>query len=480
MNVETNSENVKNQRLKALAHGTLWLLIPIFTMARISQAWIATIYDWDTAELLIDADLEDRTPANFANIAHPYALVIFSVILRLFKNFGCSPRMLWFVIMASLFLLTVGAIYWVTRRMSQSHTWALVLTSFYVISPSTHEILARQEENLLYHLPFVLTVYFLSRLEQYPEEKRFWRWGIGSLFAVAVCHFQPSATLMIGIGLWLGLYLLRTNTTKEPQQIKRFVFLAAIPGLLLAFLFVTGLMAYVPYHHKWYSIFTVVDISNYIQVYFNSFQHFMFTKMGGFGKLHSHDYYVFSSFWIGVGVVLFVVTLFISLKDRRVPACVFWGALIFIALYEPNIEERWDVILLSMICMLASYPKERFARRSAWGLVAFMYVMAPGHASDAWAEWDVERTNFLFVEQQMKGEETIYGSHEGLRRIVMEIPYGVSYKPFEAMKNVSQGRVMIQHQEERDYVKALGKKIWPAEEGCYRTNHCRIFKFTTP
>ena len=130
--------------------------------------------------------------------------------------------------------------------------------------------------------------------------------------------------------------------------------------------------------------------------------------------------------------------------------------------------------------MLASYPIERFARRAAWGLITFMYVMAPGHASDAWAEWDVERTNFLFVEQQMKGEETIYGSHEGLRRIVMEIPYGVSYKPFEAMKNVSQGRVMIQHQEERDLVKALGKEILPADEGCYRTNHCRIFKFVTP
>jgi len=478
--VEPDKQNVQKQSLKALLHGALWLLISIFAFGRIAQAWIATIYDWDTAELLIDADLEDRTPANFANIAHPYALVIFSALLRLFKNFGISPRMFWFLIMAILFLLTVGTIYLVVRSMSQSQSWALVLTSFYVISPSTHEILARQEENLLYHLPFVLTVYFLSRLEQAPENKKFWRWGMVCLFVVAVCHFQPSATLMIGIGLWLALYLLNSNIVKDPQHIKRFVILAAIPGLFIAFLFVTGLMAYVPYHHKWYSIFTVVDISNYIQVYFNSFQHFMFTKMGGFGKLHSHDYYVFSSFWIGVGVVLFVTAVFISLKDRKMSACIFWGALIFIALYEPNIEERWDVILLSMICMLASYTKERWVTRAAWGLIGFMYMMAPGHSLDAFAEWDVERTNFLFVAKQMKGQETIYGSHEGLRRIVMEVPYGVRYQPLEQIKHAAQGRVMIQHQEERDYVKALGKKVWPADEGCYRTNHCRIFKFTTP
>ena len=66
--METNNQNVKKQLLKTLAHGALWLLISIFTLGRLAQAWIATIYDWDTAELLIDADLEDRTPANFANI----------------------------------------------------------------------------------------------------------------------------------------------------------------------------------------------------------------------------------------------------------------------------------------------------------------------------------------------------------------------------------------------------------------------------
>ena len=153
----------------------------------------------------------------------------------------------------------------------------------------------------------------------------------------------------------------------------------------------------------------------------------MFSKMGGFGKLNSYDYYVHSWFWIIVGVILFVVTVSISLKDKRLPACIFWGALIFIALYEPNIEERWDVILLSMICMLAYLPQAFWAKRAAFALVGFMFLMSPGHLSDAIAEWDNERTNFLFVQKQMHNETVIYGSHEGLRRLVMQVPYGTVF-----------------------------------------------------
>ena len=154
----------------------------------------------------------------------------------------------------------------------------------------------------------------------------------------------------------------------------------------------------------------------------------------------------------------FVVTVSISLKDKRLPACIFWGALIFIALYEPNIEERWDVILLSMICMLAYLPQAFWAKRAAFALVGFMFFMSPGHLSDAIAEWDNERTNFLFVQKQMHNETVIYGSHEGLRRLVMQVPYGTVYRPFEAMKNVKKGRVMIQHQEERAWCKRSEKQ----------------------
>ena len=209
-----------------VSHG----LIPLLTLARIAQAWVATIYDWDTAELLIDADLEDRPPSNFANIAHPYALVIFSVILRGLKGVGLSPRTVWFFIIVAVFILTVATLYWVSRHMSQSRTWALVLTSFYLISPSTHEILARQEENLLYHLPLILTIYFLSRFEANPRNAHYWHRGLLAFFIVAICHFQPSASMMIGIGLWLALYLLRTNTKKDPAILKSFVIAGAIPA----------------------------------------------------------------------------------------------------------------------------------------------------------------------------------------------------------------------------------------------------------
>jgi len=478
--MDLNINIIKNQWLKVCLQYFCTLLIPIMVVARLGQAWIAAIYDWDTAELLIDADLEDRPPGNFANIAHPYALVVVSVMLRLFKGLGVSPRLLWFLFIALIFLITVAGLYVVVRQMSQSKGWALALTSFYVVSPSTHEILARQEENLLYHLPFVLTIYFLSRLEQHPEDKRSKNLGLLSLFGVAICHFQPSASLMIGLGLWVMVHFFNSRDTQQWALMKPFIFAGALPLLLLGFLFAFGLMAYVPYHKNWYSIFTVVDVSNYIEVYFNSFQHFMFTKAGGFGRLQIYDYYVFSSFWIGVGVFLFGIALAISMKARRLPSYVFWGALIFIAMYEPNVEERWDVILLSLICMLASVPSEGRVKQAAVGLIVFMFVMFPNHAFDAYAEGSNAKRNLEFVAGQMKDNTVIYGSHEGLRRVVMEVPYGVSYRHLDKMKDVPSGKVMVQHQEERDIIEALGKKIGPASSGCYRANHCRIYDFTTP
>ena len=124
----------------------------------------------------------------------------------------------------------------------------------------------------------------------------------------------------------------------------------------------------------------------------------MFTKMGGYGKVNDFDYYVFSWFWIGIGVLIFSVALFVALKDKRLPACAYLGALIFIALYEPNVQERWDVILLCLICMLAHHLQTHPGSRAVLVLMGFMCTMAPGHLSDAWVEWEIERKNMLFVE----------------------------------------------------------------------------------
>ena len=69
--------------------------------------------------------------------------------------------------------------------------------------------------------------------------------------------------MMIGIGLWLTLYLIKMRQKRDVQLIKSFVIVAAIPAGLLGFLFLSRLMAYVPYHKKWYSIFTVADIDTF-------------------------------------------------------------------------------------------------------------------------------------------------------------------------------------------------------------------------
>lgn len=445
----------------------------------LAQAWAVTAYDWDTSELLLDADLELRTPRNYASIAHPVGLVASSTALRVLKDVGIAPRFVWLAGLSLLLIATVIAIYFVAKRLSGSKTWALSLTAFYVVSPNTHEILARQEENLLYHLPFVLTVHFLSKFIERPDKRRAFYASLVTLWFTTACHLQPTVSIVIGLGLWLVLFYPKASSGERKKLVGPVLITAAMPCVFLTLLSVSGFIDNVPYHERWYSIFSATDLWHYTQVCFDSFQYFVFTKQGGIANISEFDYYVLSSARTLSGVLLLVVTLVISFKRPRFPAYVFWGAAIFASLYEPHVPERWDVILLSMIFMLAAAPKEGWTGKAAIALVAFMFLHLPGHLVPAWTLWNEQSDTLELVETQMEGERVIYGTRNALREIVMQLPYGTECRQVRTIQDAPRGKLVIQKPAELERLQRFGKVVDQGTLKRTRVGTCQIVDFET-
>jgi hypothetical protein len=321
--------------------GTIVLLLVVLHVQLIIHA---PIEDFDTVEAIRAITTHDRISNGIeGDMAHPCVMWVN------WKALASIPmpqkKALWHIECVIFLLLTIIALAYSAKSLGVPLAGAMAAVLFFLASPAIHDISARAEENLNYHLLYILCILAFIRMEKKPSAGMLVQVAIAN-FAMSLWHMQPFMILIGSQAIFIGITMRRSGVRLFALKLIASV---VIPILLFGIYKIIFRVHYVPYQTMYFTLFAQPNMA-YVASFLSAIHGYMF---GGGITVNAAN--------VAQGIVCVTLLLSFLIVNRNRNGYLTYlaiTALVFAFVYEPISSERWDTLVICLALMLGLRLKD--------------------------------------------------------------------------------------------------------------------------
>ena len=351
-----------------------------------SMLYFIPIDDWNTAQVVRCSVLNAYKRATFefppraiGDIAHPLGLFIEKSIISAGIKFGATPGLTYFLFSSVVLAIAICSLFTVARSMGLSWAATLGVGLLYLGNGPNMRMIGSAQDNLTFHAPFLVSIFFFLRGVSKPSRKNFIIICIANLI-VGLIHLQPFLILVVSqfaflvVASLVDLMASRHDTVGNGiaslvDLLAKIGLTALLPlALLLAYLDLLGI-PFVSYHKMWWSLFSCPSLREYFILLFGYIHKLVFPVGDGYGAFLSG---------LTITGALFIVCWFLS-KQHLYLALLMVCAFGFPVAYQYSNMERWDTFAITLSLGAVLLRKEK-AKIFGNVCIALMLIGSPYRA----------------------------------------------------------------------------------------------------